>query len=225
MKISFYIGMLSKLSLYCHWQDYNDNDYHEIGENVGISEEEEKDHDNGKNGDINEEEEEEQQQQNNDNGKNVSTSKEREEEEEEEEEEELCAECWRNMKREDYRQREESCELMLAKWEAKLEKLEVKWLAIMEDVKREEYRECEESSKLMLAKWEAKLEKLEDKWLEIMEDMMIATEKKQQRAEDVYQEDRRKWEEEKVQLAGKLSAAIASAELYRNLLHDNVGVH
>lgn len=90
------------------------------------------------------------------------------------------------------------------------------------NIKRRHCGQCEESCGEVLVNWEAKFEKLHQEWLRKMNDTVIETEKELQRAEDAHQEERRKWEEEKVQLVGKLSAAIASSELYRNLLCDNV---
>ncbi|MED6183609.1 hypothetical protein PIB30_039277 [Stylosanthes scabra] len=56
-----------------------------------------------------------------------------------------------------------------------------------------------------------------DKWLrEMIVDAIVETKKTQQ------EEERRKWEEEKARLLGKLSAAIATVELYRNLVHDGI---
>ncbi|XLR59377.1 hypothetical protein S83_010049 [Arachis hypogaea] len=74
-------------------------------------------------------------------------------------------------------------------------------------MKKEECIKC--------CEYEARMVMNDKWWRDMMVDTIIETKKKQE-------EERRKWEEEKAQLVGKLSAAIATAELYRNLLHDGM---
>ncbi|KAL4392266.1 hypothetical protein S245_010583 [Arachis hypogaea] len=74
-------------------------------------------------------------------------------------------------------------------------------------MKKEECIKC--------CEYEARMVMNDKWWRDMMVDTIIETKKKQE-------EERRKWEEEKAQLVGKLSATIATAELYRNLLHDGM---
>ncbi|KAK7257060.1 hypothetical protein RIF29_30757 [Crotalaria pallida] len=85
---------------------------------------------------------------------------------------------------------------------------------------KEQSNRSNENCEAMLKNWEVKFKKLHEEWLTRMNDSVIETKKELHEAKNAYQEDRRKWEEEKVQLVAKLSAATASAELYRELLHS-----